>query len=81
MPDLDCCFELFGFDVMVDSACKPWLLEVNSSPAMDMDYNVDFEIKPNLIKDCLKLMHFEPFEEYNERIKVSKQRSNHSNFF
>lgn len=42
MPDLDCCFELFGFDVMVDSNLKPWLIEVNSSPAMSMDNNIDY---------------------------------------
>jgi tubulin polyglutamylase TTLL2 len=53
MPDLGCCFELFGFDVMVDSTCKPWLIEVNSSPAMSMDNNIDYLIKPDLIRDII----------------------------
>lgn len=43
---------------------KPWLIEVNSSPAMSMDNNIDYQIKPDLIKDIIKLLDFEPYEEY-----------------
>ena len=53
-----------GFDIMVDNQLKPWLLEVNSSPAMSMDGPADQRVKPDLLKDTFKLIDFEPMEVY-----------------
>lgn len=64
-PDYDNCFELMGFDIMVDEKCKPWLLEVNSSPAMAMDGIADQRVKPDLLTDTLKLISFEPYDVFN----------------
>ena len=40
-PHLDCCFELFGFDVIVDCTQKPWLLEINTPPALAIENPID----------------------------------------
>lgn len=69
-PNVDNCFELLGFDIMVDDKMKPWLLEVNSSPAMAMDGVADSIVKPDLLKDTLKLIDFEPAAKYHQRITI-----------
>ena len=39
--NVDNAFELLGFDIMIDNQNKPWLIEVNSSPAMCVDGAAD----------------------------------------
>ena len=50
------CFDLLGFDILLDSNLKPWLLEVNLSPSLATDSPLDFHIKSNLITDTLNLV-------------------------
>jgi D-alanine-D-alanine ligase-like ATP-grasp enzyme len=40
-----CCFELFGFDIMIDSDMKCWLIEINSSPSLARETLLDDMIK------------------------------------
>jgi len=51
------CFELFGFDVLIDDRLKPWLIEVNSSPSLKIESLIDFQIKRSLIRDVLRLIN------------------------
>jgi hypothetical protein len=50
------CFELLGFDVLLDENLKPWLLEVNMSPSMNTDTPLDVEIKTKLLVDFFNLV-------------------------
>ncbi|KAI8914430.1 tubulin-tyrosine ligase family-domain-containing protein [Gorgonomyces haynaldii] len=50
------CFELYGFDVLVDENLKPWLLEVNMSPALSVDSQVDIDVKQALLEDIIDLI-------------------------
>jgi tubulin polyglutamylase TTLL5 len=49
------CFELLGFDILIDDKLNPWLLEVNLSPSLSCDSLLDSKIKGNLIADLLNL--------------------------
>ncbi|XP_036006259.1 tubulin polyglutamylase TTLL5 isoform X1 [Fundulus heteroclitus] len=50
------CFELYGFDVLIDSNLKPWLLEVNLSPSLSCDAPLDLKIKASMIADMFSLV-------------------------
>ena len=50
-------FELLGFDILLDHKCRPWLLEVNSSPSFTTDTPLDKKIKKGLIADTFKLIN------------------------
>ena len=50
------CFEVLGFDIMLDRECKPVLLEVNHSPSFGTDSPLDYKIKSELIHDTIKLL-------------------------
>jgi tubulin polyglutamylase TTLL6/13 len=52
-----CCFEILGFDILVDQSLKPWLLEVNHSPSFTVDTPLDKRVKRRVIEDALRLMH------------------------
>ena len=66
VQDCECGFELLGFDIMVDSKLKPWLLEVNTPPALDVETPVDEMIKPKLVKDIIEVLEFEKYEDYQK---------------
>ena len=50
------CFEILGFDILLDRKLKPWLIEVNHSPSFHTDSKLDKEIKTGLIRDTLTLL-------------------------
>ena len=59
VPKATNCFELYGFDVLVDKNMKPWLLEVNFSPSLNHDCAVD-AIKKDMLGDLIDLLDFKP---------------------
>ncbi|CAI2383352.1 unnamed protein product [Moneuplotes crassus] len=69
------CFELFGFDVLIDSNYKPWVMEINLSPSLACDAPIDFKIKSKLIYQTLNLVGIKQFDRQEEARKKIKNRT------
>ncbi|KEP60136.1 UNVERIFIED_CONTAM: Tubulin-tyrosine ligase family protein [Hammondia hammondi] len=66
------CFQIIGLDILLDSNCKAWLLEVNGNPSLRSDYEyqttagfistaeslLDRRIKEPLISEALVIVYF-----------------------
>lgn len=63
------CFEIFGYDILLDSDLKPWLVEVNLSPSLATDSPLDLTIKSNLIADTFNMIGVKRFDRKKESMK------------
>ena len=50
------CFELYGYDMMIEDDLKPWLIEVNASPSLTCTTHTDRLLKGALIHDVLNVV-------------------------
>lgn len=66
------CFQILGFDVLIDSQAEPHLLEVNHTPSFVTDTPFDHHIKYNLIKDTITLMNI-TLESKKHKVQMRKQ--------
>jgi tubulin polyglutamylase TTLL11 len=83
------CFQVLGFDIFLDSSLKPWVIEVNDHPSLNiflayldedegpvkLPSEVDRYIKTKIIGDAIKLM-----KKYKKNVRhgVKKYKCWHS---
>ncbi|NWY96278.1 TTLL7 polyglutamylase, partial [Loxia curvirostra] len=51
------CFEVLGFDILLDRKLKPWLLEINRAPSFGTDQKIDYIVKKGVLLNALKLLN------------------------
>ena len=83
VPYRNNCFEVYGFDILVDSDLKPWLLEVNMSPSLHIDSPIDMKIKTSMLCDLFTLVGVPAVDPVLRRAQFDQQlhdigRSRHS---
>jgi hypothetical protein len=73
------CFHFVGFDILFDSNFKAWLLELNTSPSLNIESTLDLNIKKKLLEQALNLLGFLPntHEMNNENICPGQANCNH----
>ena len=64
------CFEILGFDIMLDNKMKPWLIEVNHDPSFATDTPFDHKVKSELLADTFHLIHLN----FEKRLKYNKKK-------
>lgn len=71
------CFELLGFDIMIDSNMKPWLIEVNHAPSFATDSPLDKKLKKNVLRETFILLDigFDKRVNYYTRNNRGRQRT------
>ena len=50
------CFELYGFDALIDDNLKPWLIEVNASPSVSATTQADRKLKMSVMEDVFQIV-------------------------
>jgi tubulin polyglutamylase TTLL5 len=74
LPNRNNCFELLGYDILIDSELKPWLMEVNLSPSLATDSPLDVKIKSNLLVDTFNLVGIKKFDRRRDSLTKMKNR-------
>ena len=49
------CFEIFGYDLMLDNDLNPYLIEINTNPGLEISSPLIGKLVPRMIDDALRL--------------------------
>ena len=59
------CFQILGFDVLLDEELNPYILEVNYRPSLETNAQYERKMKTSMLSDAMKIIQPAPeFQEY-----------------
>ena len=56
------CFEIFGYDFIIDNNFKPWILEINNNPGLGISSPLIEKLIPRMLDDAFRLTIDKVFE-------------------
>lgn len=68
------CFEIFGYDFIIDSEFNTWLIEANTNPCLEESSQLLKMLLPRMLNDALKLTVDLVFKTYRMELKDQYQR-------
>ncbi len=69
------CFQFLGFDIMLDSDLRPWLIEINRNPSLRCDTPLDQKIKTMALGQTFYILDPAPYlQELNELSLVAAEK-------
>lgn len=79
------CFELFGYDFILDEDFNCWLIEVNTNPCLEESSQLLKMLLPRMVEDMLKLTVDQIFPRHLKKkgrvgIKSPKKEANRKSF-
>ncbi|KAG1655472.1 hypothetical protein FOA52_008666, partial [Chlamydomonas sp. UWO 241] len=76
VPHRNNCFEVWGFDIMLDDSFKAWLIEVNTYPSLAADSKIDRRVKNACVADLLHMLGVVPYDmEQYEAVQEERKRA------
>lgn len=60
------CFEMYGYDILIDENLRPWLIEINANASLTANTEIDADNKIKMLDDLLTIVDLEKIMTGNE---------------